>query len=163
MKPPNIQSFVEAVETFCEIVNLPDPPTAKNLHYTVRNSFIRIIYNILALEKAPHISEPSASEIGADRFKAFIRNIKNLEFTDYLTVVDALNIEEEDPCSIGCLFNDLVDIYSELQGGLDLHRDGHTEAAHYHWLNLYYNSWGDRIITATKAIEQNRKRNLEAN
>lgn len=74
-----------------------------------------------------------------------------LPFESYQAVFDPLGMEKEEPVECS-LRNDLEEIYDDLQDGIALYRNGHSQDALWQWHFSYYAHWGRHLSHAQSAI-----------
>ena len=61
---------------------------------------------------------------------------------------------EQDEPVVGSLSDDVLGVYSDVEAGLVLYRQGNADEAVWHWRFLRKNHWGDHAVDALKALQR---------
>jgi hypothetical protein len=91
---------------------------------------------------------PSQDQAVRQRLAA---NLKSLPFQYYWEVFTPTDERDNEPVT-GDLFDDLLDIYGDIAGGLWLYQRGHIEAAVFEWSFRFGVHWGRHVVSALHAL-----------
>jgi hypothetical protein len=91
---------------------------------------------------------PSQDQAVRQRLAA---NLKALPFQYYWEVFTPTD-ERDHESVTGDLFDDFLDIYGDIAGGLWLYERGHVEAAVFEWSFDFGMHWGRHVVSALHAL-----------
>jgi hypothetical protein len=116
MVEPNVNDFVTSVKKYCSIPDRSHVYSENEIIIEFRSLILKLIYNITSIEDTLHSPDPDEEDVSKEIVQKFIRNLKPFPFDYYYTVVESLEIEQDDPCGIASIW--VFAISSGFQGSL---------------------------------------------
>ena len=147
-----VDRFVAAARSFvrwCESPHVDDDPDV------FRRETLGLLAELYAA--AQHLPEdvygdgPDVPNEPAGRREELIANLAPLPFQLYWEALEPANLDKDGSIACADIFDDLVDIHSDLADGLWLHDQGYPDDAVWHWRLLYFH-WGHHVIGAMHAL-----------
>lgn len=147
MQPTSIEPFIAEARAYCAfVVRAPQLPLANRLS-SAREHLLRLYTAALSLPQSPEPGDVDAGEnparpsdwedFGADEH--------------YWEVFDPY--EQSEPVC-GSLSDDLLDVYYDVQRGLDLWDASHRQEAIWEWRFHLDCHWGDHAVDALRALHR---------
>ena len=145
-----VLAFRTAAEQFCAWVEVPAEDAEQELHLAMRH--VSELYT-LALAMPGADPDPSVPDQSLDKndHEAVYMRFKRLPFQYYGEVFDTTRVPPEEP-TVGDLADDLLDIYTDVKGGLAYFAKGHPEQAVFHWKFTWGVHWGRHPTSALRAM-----------
>jgi hypothetical protein len=150
-----VEAFVDQVRAFCDFIRgAGDLPPAERLATAHERLTALYAAAIRGLPASPPLDD-AAPDI--DTSPTSPTNWCGFDSRDfYWTILDPF--EEPSAPVGGLLSDDLLDIYGDLQPGLDRWLAGDTAIATWHWRNTFDTHWGTHATTALHALHHARLR-----
>jgi hypothetical protein len=153
MSEPSVESFRQAAEAFCALVESDCPFGAAQL-WRFRDLLVRLLWHIPAVEAAQDVEpEYACARQSADEHARLLQKLGGLPLDRYRKVFDPHDAEAADEPVVSLLSDDLADIYGDLRGGLELARGGLPGAACAEWALMSRVHWHRHALGALTAIE----------
>jgi hypothetical protein len=122
-----------------------------------RNALLHLVrLYAAALELPPEWSdadegEPDASEVDQAEWQSVFNAASRIPLRYYGSVFDSSVVPPEEPV-VGCLADDLADIYRDVVSGLLAYEQGFRAAARWEWGYCFRTHWGDHATAAIRAL-----------
>ncbi|WP_414738002.1 DUF5063 domain-containing protein [Gemmata algarum] len=100
--------------------------------------------------------DPNTRDVPAvpdSEWRRVFRACERLPVKHYGVVFDSLVVPPEEAV-IGCVADDLADIYRDLVVGLQAHVSGNRELAAWHWRFTFWSHWGRHAVGAIGALRE---------
>lgn len=148
--PGEVLAFKAAAEQFCAWAEAPPANAEDDLHLAMRH--VSELY-ALALAMPAADLDPSVAQEFVDKndHKAVYARFGRLPLQYYGEVFDTTRVPPEEP-TVGDLADDLLDIYTDVKGGLLYFSQGHPEQAVFHWRFTWGVHWGRHATSALRAM-----------
>ncbi|MDP0496622.1 MAG: DUF5063 domain-containing protein [Verrucomicrobiota bacterium JB024] len=153
MSEPSVEQFRQAAEAFCALVESDGPFGAAEL-LCFRDLLLRLLLHVPAVEVAQDFEvDYDCARPGVGAHAKLVKKLGGLPIDRYRKVFDPHDAEAADEPVVSLLSDDLVDIYGDLRGGLELARAGQLGAACAEWAQMYRVHWHRHALGALTAIE----------
>ena len=148
--PTEVLAFRTAAEQFCAWVEAPTEDAEGELHLAMRH--VSELY-MRAVTMPGADPDPSAPEAALDKndHKAAYERFGRLPLQYYGEVFDTSRLPPEE-ATVGDLADDLLDIYTDVKGGLLYFAQGYPEQAVFHWKFTWGVHWGRHATSALRAM-----------
>jgi hypothetical protein len=148
--PPAVLAFKGAAEQFCAWAETSPDDAADDLYLAMR--YVAELYALL-LAMPGADPDPSVAQEFVDKndHKPIYARFGRLPLQYYGEVFDTTSVPPEDP-TVGDLADDLLDIYTDIKGGLLYFAQGHPEQAVFHWQFTWGIHWGRHATSALRAM-----------
>lgn len=143
--------FARHARNFVEWCNLKHSEESDE---AFRKEALRLIAMLYAtgcsLTEVAFVNSPDFPDLSKSRLDSVAANLARLPFRNYWSVFTPSEIVEEKP-GCGDLLDDFLDMYRDMHDGLLLFDAGHTQAAAYHWNQMFFH-WGHHAVDALSAL-----------
>lgn len=149
----NLNRFVLAAREYvawCESSHIDEEPDEFRLATLSRLAELYAAAQLLPYadaEDGPDVPEAESPGL-RDEITA---NLAPMQFQMYWETLDPTNLNEMENIGCGDIFDDLLDIHSNISDGLWLLDQGYPNDAIWYWHLLYFH-WGEHTINAMRAL-----------
>lgn len=148
----DVDRFVLAARNYvswCESPHIDDDPDEFRLATLAR--LAELYAAAQYLPDAVSDDGPDVPEECAGLRDVLMANIAPMPFQMYWDTLDPTNLYEEANIGCGDIFDDLLDVHSDISDGLWLLDQGFPNDAIWHWRLLYFH-WGEHVVSVMRAL-----------
>lgn len=150
--PKEIDAFASQVREFmawCQSTHVDK--SAEEMQREALQQLSRLYAAALVLPGVDYKPAPDPPDRSPDERERLAANLRPLPFQHYWEVFTPTDHEDHEPVC-GDLFDDFLDIYADVAGGLWLYERKHYEAALFSWTMLFGVHWGRHVVSAMHAL-----------
>lgn len=142
-----LTSFVEAARAYCQFVRDADDYAPASRLKIAAQRLATLFATSLSLPDVRPAAETPEPSVDRPRWTGFDSHETYWEIDDPLEL-------EAGSVVCGSLSDDILDIYSDVAGGLALFDDGHVRDAVWHWRFTRDVHWGDHAVDALRVLQR---------